>query len=258
MVQHIGAACTPLVAKGDHVDIGQPVGDGQGLCAPVHASVSGTVKAVEAMAANEDGSVFWVMEEAHPGYVGMDESKLKSAWTTGLKNAGLSTHTNENSFALVPRYVVGGGTAALVTDEPEITWTVDGVADAASTDFTVLYVDASRTAKQVTDVRKDNGTLAFSAQSQTALYLVAWKEIQDVTIKVELRNNTTTRYTNVFLYGHSLTAYITVEKGSTSLPYPGGTVELYLGDPNADGSMKLGEGTLSSICHADESDYDYG
>ena len=48
MVQHIGAACTPLVAKGDHVDIGQPVGDGQGLCAPVHASVSGTVKAVEA------------------------------------------------------------------------------------------------------------------------------------------------------------------------------------------------------------------
>lgn len=48
MVQHIGAPCAPLVAKGDHVDVGQPVGDGQGLCAPVHASVSGTVKAVEA------------------------------------------------------------------------------------------------------------------------------------------------------------------------------------------------------------------
>ena len=47
MSQHIGAPCKPLVSKGDHVDLGQRIGDGQGLCVPVHASVSGTVKAVE-------------------------------------------------------------------------------------------------------------------------------------------------------------------------------------------------------------------
>lgn len=47
MSQHIGAPCNPLVSKGDHVDIGQKIGDGPGLCVPVHASVSGTVKAVE-------------------------------------------------------------------------------------------------------------------------------------------------------------------------------------------------------------------
>ncbi len=47
MSQHIGKPCTPLVKIGDRVTVGQKIGDGQGLCVPVHASVSGTVVAVE-------------------------------------------------------------------------------------------------------------------------------------------------------------------------------------------------------------------
>ena len=47
MSQHIGAPCTPLVHKGERVLLGQKIGDGAGLCAPVHSSVSGMVKAVE-------------------------------------------------------------------------------------------------------------------------------------------------------------------------------------------------------------------
>ena len=47
MSQHIGAPCQPLVQKGDRVTVGQKIGDNQGLCVPVHASVSGTVKAIE-------------------------------------------------------------------------------------------------------------------------------------------------------------------------------------------------------------------
>ena len=47
MVQHIGAPCTPLVQVGDRVLRGTKVGDGEGLCVPVHASVAGTVIAVE-------------------------------------------------------------------------------------------------------------------------------------------------------------------------------------------------------------------
>ena len=47
MVQHIGAPCTPLVSVGDKVLRGQKIGDGEGLCVPVHASVSGTVAAIE-------------------------------------------------------------------------------------------------------------------------------------------------------------------------------------------------------------------
>ena len=47
MAQHIGAPCKPLVKKGDLVTKGQKIGDNEGLCVPVHASVSGKVKAVE-------------------------------------------------------------------------------------------------------------------------------------------------------------------------------------------------------------------
>ena len=47
MVQHIGAPCTPLVQVGDRVLRGTKIGDGEGLCVPVHASVAGTVVAVE-------------------------------------------------------------------------------------------------------------------------------------------------------------------------------------------------------------------
>ena len=47
MQQHIGAPCTPTVKKGDHVDVGQVVGDSDKyVSAPIHASVSGTVTAV--------------------------------------------------------------------------------------------------------------------------------------------------------------------------------------------------------------------
>lgn len=47
MSQHIGAPCKPLVKKGDLVTVGQKIGDNTGLCVPIHASVSGKVKAVE-------------------------------------------------------------------------------------------------------------------------------------------------------------------------------------------------------------------
>ena len=47
MSQHIGIPCEPLVKKGDIVKKGQKIGDNTGLCVPVHAPVSGKVKAVE-------------------------------------------------------------------------------------------------------------------------------------------------------------------------------------------------------------------
>ena len=48
MSLHIGAPCTPCVAVGDPVTVGQKVGDATAfVSAPVHASISGTVVAVE-------------------------------------------------------------------------------------------------------------------------------------------------------------------------------------------------------------------
>ncbi len=66
--QHIGAPCKPLVKKGDLVTKGQKIGDNQGLCVPVHASVSGKVKAVE-MRAHSSGTTMLsvVIENDHLG-----------------------------------------------------------------------------------------------------------------------------------------------------------------------------------------------
>ena len=48
MIQHIGAPCKPLVQKGDLVKMGQKIGENPApVSAPVHASVSGKVVAVE-------------------------------------------------------------------------------------------------------------------------------------------------------------------------------------------------------------------
>lgn len=63
MSQHIGAPCNPLVKKGDPVTVGQKIGDNQGLCVPVHASVSGMVKAVEMRAHTSGTTVMSVVIE---------------------------------------------------------------------------------------------------------------------------------------------------------------------------------------------------
>ena len=63
MSQHIGAPCKPLVKKGDLVTVGQKIGDNQGLCVPVHASVSGKVKSVESKAHTSGTNVMSVVIE---------------------------------------------------------------------------------------------------------------------------------------------------------------------------------------------------
>lgn len=48
MAQHIGAPCKPLVSVGDYVKMGQKIGENPApVSAPVHASVSGKVVAIE-------------------------------------------------------------------------------------------------------------------------------------------------------------------------------------------------------------------
>ena len=61
LLQHIGAPCQPLVQVGDHVLRGQKIGDGEGLCVPVHASVSGTVVAIEPRPHTRGGNVMAVV-----------------------------------------------------------------------------------------------------------------------------------------------------------------------------------------------------
>ena len=61
MSMHFGAPCTPTVSKGDYVKLGQKIGEFKGLGAPIHASVSGTVAAVEPRPYSMGGKVMSVV-----------------------------------------------------------------------------------------------------------------------------------------------------------------------------------------------------
>jgi electron transport complex protein RnfC len=105
MVQHIGAPCTPMVQKGDRVLVGQKIGDSDAkVSAPVHSSVSGTVKnitpllypggfAVTSVEIEPDG-----LQEAHPSVIPLENldrenllAKIRESGLVGLGGAGFPT-----------------------------------------------------------------------------------------------------------------------------------------------------------------------
>lgn len=110
MVQHIGAACLPMVKKGDTVLVGQVIGDSEAyVCAPVHSSVSGTVTAVEPMLCFGNRQVVTVVIKPdglqtllpgmEPPVVDSRESFLKAvraSGLTGLGGAGFPAHVKLN------------------------------------------------------------------------------------------------------------------------------------------------------------------
>ena len=109
MSQHIGAPCKPLVAVGDHVKVGQRIGEPGGfVSAPIHASVSGTVKAVEPRPYSMGGNMMSVVIEndfqdemseeiqapADPDALSVDEmvERVKNAGIVGMGGATFPTH----------------------------------------------------------------------------------------------------------------------------------------------------------------------
>jgi electron transport complex protein RnfC len=95
MVQHIGAPCTPLVQVGDRVKKGQKIGDGEGLCVPVHASVSGTVVAIEPRPHVRGTNIMAVviendfkMESVAPEFPTTDDEVLHAIREAGIVGMG--------------------------------------------------------------------------------------------------------------------------------------------------------------------------
>ncbi|MBQ1237656.1 MAG: electron transport complex subunit RsxC, partial [Oscillospiraceae bacterium] len=98
MSMHIGAPCKPIVAVGDKVKVGQRIGEPGGfVSAPIHASVSGTVKAVEPRPSSMGGTVMSVVidndfentvsEEVKP--VADPENLTSEELVEIVKNAGI-------------------------------------------------------------------------------------------------------------------------------------------------------------------------
>ena len=107
MRQHIGAPCRPLVNVGDEIFMGQKIGEGEGLCVPVHASVSGKVEAIEerphpgggtalAIVIRNDGKYTWHENvKPHPNKDNLTQEELfwaiKEAGIVGMGGATFST-----------------------------------------------------------------------------------------------------------------------------------------------------------------------
>ena len=113
MSMHFGAPCTPLVKAGDHVKVGQKIGEFHGLGAPIHASVSGTVKVVEPRPYSMGGNMMSVVIEndfqnelseevqapADPDALTVEEmvEAIKNAGIVGMGGATFPTHAKISS-----------------------------------------------------------------------------------------------------------------------------------------------------------------
>ncbi len=111
MSQNIGAPCKPLVAKGDYVKVGQKIGDNTEafISAPIHSSVSGTVKDIiqsrgsmggfETLIVIETDKKQEVSEEVKVPVVNSHEDLVKAArecGLVGLGGASFPTHVKLN------------------------------------------------------------------------------------------------------------------------------------------------------------------
>ena len=106
--QHIGAPAKPVVAKGDRVLVGQKIADAGGfVSAPVHSSVSGTVKTIEPRRVATGDMVMSIIIEndglyeeiGFSGKKSLDAVKreeivglVREAGIVGMGGAGFPTH----------------------------------------------------------------------------------------------------------------------------------------------------------------------
>lgn len=110
MQQHIGAPCIPTVKVGDTVSVGQVVGDtDKFVSAPIHATISGTVKAVgdvklangiitKGVTIESDGEMRLYEGIKPPVVTNRDEllKAVRASGLVGLGGAGFPTHVKLN------------------------------------------------------------------------------------------------------------------------------------------------------------------
>lgn len=105
--QHIGAPAVPIVKKGDHVLTGQKIAEANGfVSAPIYATVSGTVKAIEPRRVVTGDNVMSIVVEndghydevQYPEGKALDEytkeeiiGRVKEAGVVGMGGAGFPT-----------------------------------------------------------------------------------------------------------------------------------------------------------------------
>ncbi len=113
MSQHIGAPCSPVVAVGDHVKVGQLIGNTEAyMSAPIHASVSGDVVGIETfmsqMGRNDVHVVIQadgkqeIAETVVPPVINSKEDFLAAVRASGLVGLGGASFPTSVKFTVKP------------------------------------------------------------------------------------------------------------------------------------------------------------
>ena len=122
MQQHIGAPCKPLVKKGDHVYLGQKIGDADAyVSAPIHASISGTVSAVQpvmlpggqmsdAVVIDSDGLMEPDPSIQPPKVNSLEDftAAVRASGLVGLGGAGFPAHVKLNAPGKIDTLIING------------------------------------------------------------------------------------------------------------------------------------------------------
>ncbi len=110
VVMHIGRPAKPVVKAGDHVSIGTLIAEQDGaVCAPIHASISGTVKKIDDTLISNGAMVKAIIIESD-GEMKVDDSlcppaitdkdslieAIRASGIVGLGGAGFPTHVKFN------------------------------------------------------------------------------------------------------------------------------------------------------------------
>ncbi len=109
MSMHIGAPAKPTVKVGDEVRVGTLIGEGQGLCSPIYASVSGKVTKIDSVLLSSGSMVPTVIVESD-GLMTPDENlrapeitsreslveAIRKSGVVGLGGAGFPTYAKWN------------------------------------------------------------------------------------------------------------------------------------------------------------------
>lgn len=149
MVMHIGKPATPVVAAGDHVDVGTLIAEQNGfISSPVYASVSGTVKQVADMVLSNGSSAPAVTIESD-GAMTPDPSiappvihsredmleALKKSGMVGLGGAGFPTYAKFATDKKIEVLVINGAEC-----EPYIT--SDSITMVEKADYIARAIEA--------------------------------------------------------------------------------------------------------------------
>ena len=124
MSQHIGAPCEPTVKKGDRVLVGQKIGQATGfVSAPIHCSVSGTVKDIKPVLTSSGKKVMTVIVEndnlyekvevtPHKDYKSLSKDQLleiiKEGGIVGLGGACFPTHVKLAPKTEIDTIIING------------------------------------------------------------------------------------------------------------------------------------------------------